>query len=308
MPSLAYDLDMSRRQRVLILGASGFLGQKLYKFCKLNRHLDTYGTFFSANPEVQNELFYLDARNVSEVKKLVLNLKPRYILNCIALTNVDYCNDKPLTSKVLNLDFPIFLSGLCEVQGIKLIHLSTDHFASEELMPRTEEMQMRAVNVYGDHKLAADIHINDNNPHALILRTNFFGLESNSNKSFLDWVLNCYINRIEFTGYTNVYFSPLSLQELVKSIVLLVEFEVSGIVNLASDESVSKFDFIKIVGEELPADGGLLMPGLLRSNDTQAPRPYFMSLNNAKFKTLTNHQPPSLRSMIRAVLQEKLVG
>ena len=101
MPSLAYDLDMSRRQRVLILGASGFLGQKLYKFCKLNRHFDTYGTFFSANPEVQNELFYLDARNVSEVKKLVLNLKPRYILNCIALTNVDYCNDKPLTSKFL---------------------------------------------------------------------------------------------------------------------------------------------------------------------------------------------------------------
>jgi len=302
---VAYYLGMGRKQRILILGASGFLGQKLYKFCKLNQHFDTYGTSFSAYPVNQNELFFLDASNFNDVEKLVLDLNPKYIFNCIALTNVDYCNDNPLSSKIINLDFPIFLSDLCGVKSIKLIHLSTDHFASEELSPRNEEVEMRAVNVYGHHKLGADKHISENNSHALILRTNFFGLDSSSKKSILDWVLNSFKNRIEFAGYTNVYFSPLSLQEVVKCIIILVNLEVSGIVNLASDESVSKFEFIQMVGEELSADVGLLLPGVLIPNHAQAPRPFFMSLNNAKFKTLTNHQPPSLQTMIRAVLQEK---
>jgi dTDP-4-dehydrorhamnose reductase len=295
---------MRQPYKVLIFGASGILGNKLYKQIQTNLEYETYGTYFSSNNYSNQNIIYSDCRNFLEIKELILQLKPKYVINCVAITNVDYCEKNPELSKKINLEFPIFLSDYCAARQIKFVHISTDHFSSKSPDPRIEETEMYAVNVYGRHKLGADIHIKQSNSNSLIIRTNFFGLDCISKKTLLDWVLDCYTNRIEFTGYANVYFSPLSLQELVKCIMILVNLEVSGIVNLASDESVSKFDFMRIVGEELSADVNLLVSGVLKSSHALAPRPFFMSLNNAKFKILTNHQSPSLRSMIRSVLQE----
>jgi dTDP-4-dehydrorhamnose reductase len=299
---------MEGKQRVLVFGASGFLGQKVYAAFRTKADYATFGTYYSSNVVDQSELIFSNSCDFNRVKKLVLELNPKYIVNCVALTDVDYCNFSPSISKSLNLDFPVFLSDLCLAHKIELIHVSTDHFVSKDSMPRVEEVDMHAINVYGQHKLDADIRIAQSNSRALILRTNFFGFSNNSNQSFFDKIFNCYVNKISFIGFTDVFFSPLSIQELVKSIARLIEVEAYGIVNLASDESVSKFDFAKIVEEELLVESGLLMPGLLSSSPSQVPRPNFMSLDNSKFKTLTNCQLPSLRSMIREVLQEKLVG
>lgn len=69
-------------KRILILGASGFVGNVLYK--ELLSYFDVYGTYFSPNTFYdQNEVFFrFDASN-DDVESLLNTIKPNVIISCL---------------------------------------------------------------------------------------------------------------------------------------------------------------------------------------------------------------------------------
>ncbi len=69
-------------KRILILGASGFVGNVLYK--ELLNYFDVYGTYFSPNDfYAQNEVFFrFDAAN-DDVETLLNKVKPNVIISCL---------------------------------------------------------------------------------------------------------------------------------------------------------------------------------------------------------------------------------
>lgn len=69
-------------KRILILGASGFVGNLLYK--ELLSYFDVYGTYFRPNTFFeQNEVFFkYDAAN-DDVESLLNTIKPNVIISCL---------------------------------------------------------------------------------------------------------------------------------------------------------------------------------------------------------------------------------
>ena len=69
-------------KKILIIGASGFIGNALYK--ELNPYYDTYGTYKTDNPFYEkNQKFFQYDIELEDITILLNNLRPTIIISCI---------------------------------------------------------------------------------------------------------------------------------------------------------------------------------------------------------------------------------
>ena len=90
--------------KLLILGIGGLTGLKISYLAK--DHFDLYGSYNLRNPEL-NFLpsFNLDIINSKSLENLFEEIKPNVVINTIALSSVDYCEQFPTEAFKLNVDF-----------------------------------------------------------------------------------------------------------------------------------------------------------------------------------------------------------
>lgn len=70
-----------KKKKILILGASGFIGNALYK--ELCNYFDTYGTYFSNSSFSRNNQFFKYDIQEDDIFKLLETIKPDYIISSI---------------------------------------------------------------------------------------------------------------------------------------------------------------------------------------------------------------------------------
>ena len=79
------------------------------------------------------------------------------LVNCAALTNVDYCESHREEAFRINGEAPGSLAVLCEGKGARCIHISTDYvFDGLSQRPYVEEDEANPVSVYGESKLVGE--------------------------------------------------------------------------------------------------------------------------------------------------------
>ena len=73
---------MGKKSRILIIGASGFLGNALYR--ELNSYFDTYGTYNTDSTSYdQNQKFFPYDMETEDIRILLDNLKPHVIITAL---------------------------------------------------------------------------------------------------------------------------------------------------------------------------------------------------------------------------------
>ena len=140
-------------QKILMFGASGFLGSNLDYYLK--NDFEVIGTRFHHKSD-STEYIVCDATNVVAIESIVDATKPDIIINCSGLANVDNCEKRPEAAVILNSILAADLAKLTKKKNIRFVHISTDHFESENLAPRTEKDKMWPINQYGYSKLLAE--------------------------------------------------------------------------------------------------------------------------------------------------------
>ena len=101
----------------------------------------------------------------------LVNLVIKYdvIINCIAYTN-SYSEDKDIHWDI-NYRFAADLSDICNTEGVKLVHISTEFvYANNPFPPTEEDLPLPDNNWYAYTKLLADEYIKLNNTNYLICR------------------------------------------------------------------------------------------------------------------------------------------
>ena len=145
-----------------------------------------------------------------------------HVINTAAITDIELCEKKPLKCFSVNAYGVNLLNEACIKYKKKLIHISSDY-------------AVNPVNIYGWSKYFSEKLVSRK---FLIIRTNFY-----SEKSYLIKIL---INKPVF-AFQNVYFNPLSINELVKQIYKLSDSY--GIKNMFSNKKISYFQFAKYLHE-----------------------------------------------------------
>jgi dTDP-4-dehydrorhamnose reductase len=285
----------------LILGGTGFLGSEFVK--SLAKSNSVEATYHKKLPfefaEVKWHKF--DAIDFDAQIELINRIRPKVVINCIALTDVELCESLPILATDLNRNFPRSLACICAQLATYLIHISTDHYESHVRRPRKENDYMFGINQYGISKLQGEIAIQEENSASLILRTNFFGYSNSESKSFLNWIIKNLESNIKIQGFINVDFTPVSIPELIKCALDLKDINFSGIVNVASNESITKYDFIRLVAKVFGLNTDLIEPEISDTIKGRVKRPNYMALDNSRLSAVLKREINSIESMIEQV-------
>lgn len=229
--------------KILVLGASGMLGHKIFQ--KLSLKFRVIGTI--RDNELMNDVFFslnvirnIHADDFSSIQKLIENNDPDVIVNCIGIIKQLPESYNSLKTITINSLFPHYLAQICLDRNIRLIHYSTDCVFSgkEGLYQETDNPD--PVDLYGRSKLLGEV----TGPGCLTLRTSLLGRELSGYHSLLEWLLSQ--DGKEIHGYTSAIFSGLTtiahariLQEII-----LNKPELSGLYHVSSTP-ITKYDLLR---------------------------------------------------------------
>ena len=281
-------------KKILVLGASGSLGSRIHRSIS-----NSYGTFFSYSPLDKFNLHYLDALNLHRFSELLKEIRPDVVINCIGFTNVVDCEKFPEKNWIINCKLPVDIAKICNMNDIKFVHISTDHYLNKTNVKLLETDAIDLVNQYGYTKFYAEKMIRKVNQNSIIIRTNFFHFNFNNPRTFLDKLVNNSRNKVITQSYKDVWFSPVSTKTLVIYLNKLLELNFSGLINVSSNEVISKYDFHRAVLDCLNISKNLHEPISIDDIKLRALRPKYMALDNSDLLEITSINTPSIYDMIR---------
>jgi dTDP-4-dehydrorhamnose reductase len=286
---------MENPMKIMIFGGNGLLGNNLVRALS-GKHTVFYsirGESFQDN----KSQFFFDASSLKNFDCTILNGLD-VIINCIGLADVERCESEPFLANQLNIEVPKFLSKVSYDRNIKLVHISTDHFVANGSLLANEDSTINAVNNYGLTKLMGEKSVLDFNKNSLIIRTNFFGHDYNKNNSLTDWLVSKLINNNQVYGFSDIYFSPVSINFLAEAVLEILKLKYSGVLNVSSNECISKYDFLVKVSKIFQLNSELIESVKSNSIAGRVSRPKNMCLDNQKLESLIDFKVPSMDDML----------
>lgn len=288
--------------RVLVLGASGLLGSRVYE--ALSKKVETYGSYFKSTVKKSPNFYELDATNYSDLNTLIKKIQPNRIINCLGLTDVEICDKRPETSWKLNAEIPVQISRLAQEISAQFIHISTDHYYSSLEEPRDEFVHMKPINQYGFAKFAAENFILFENSDALIMRTNFFGISRKVDKSILNFAMNTLKDNKSLDGFRDVFFTPVGISDIARFLLSDQSLLVTGLLNFASSNPISKYEFLKLIAQISGHPNELVREASIRDSKLTVPRPSYLALSPKRLINEVGYRIPRLREMLENEIAE----
>ena len=233
--------------RVLVLGASGMLGNAMLRVMSDQDGWAVYGTLRSSNPALQalaprTQLLHgVHADQPDSLMDAFTRSRPQVVINCVGLVKQLASADDPLEAIPINALLPHRLAKLCELAQARLVHISTDCVFSGSKGKYIESDMPDAEDLYGRSKLLGEV----SDRHAITLRTSIIGHELGRDHGLIGWFLS---QQGRVKGYTKAIFSGLPTRELARVVrdIVIPNTDLHGLYHLAA-EPISKHDLLQIV-------------------------------------------------------------
>ena len=234
--------------RVLVLGASGMLGNAMMRVLGEGAGLEVHGTLRSEGgrrffaPDMAARLHAgVDVEQHDSLLAVFNRVRPQVVINCVGLVKQLAEANDPLLAVPINTLLPHRLARLCELAGARLVHVSTDCVFSGAAGNYKESDRADADDLYGRSKHLGEV----NYPHAVTLRTSIIGHELQSTHGLIDWFL---AQGAQCRGYTRAIFSglPTAVLAAVVRDAVLPRPDLCGVYHVAA-APIAKFDLLKLV-------------------------------------------------------------
>ena len=235
-------------------------------------------------------------------------IRPDVLIHTAGMTSVDRCEQNANDALQANSELAKLVATATRAQGIKLVHISTDHLFSGSQTLVTEEVPPSPINTYGRTKQLAEQWVRQENPEALIVRTNFFGWGHVYRQSFSDWIIVSLRSNKKLTMFDDVFFTPILADSLAKACHGLVNLSESGIFNVVGHERVSKYEFGIQVANRFGLDSTLITPGKIAGSRLAALRPFDMSLDNHKVTERLNGSLGRVDDFLSELYEQEQLG
>ena len=280
--------------KLFITGISGLLG--LNMALQLRDLHQISGGYFSHPVALDRaESIKLDLLSDDKIVPNLERFRPDLVIHAAGLTDVEACEADPELAHQLNVASAIHTARAAATVGAKLIHLSTDHLFDGSLPWRSEESVPSPLNVYAATKGSAEQAVLDVCPDALVIRTNFFGWGNGVRISFSDWILGALQREEPLNMFTDVWFTPILINDLTDLMLQLSDQGAKGIFNVAGKERVSKHAFALRLAEVFGVSPAGIHAASVEDFSFKAPRPKDMSLSSQKAVEFLGIPMPTLR-------------
>lgn len=194
--------------KIYILGSSGMLGKYVYEY------LSMFFEVKEVNRDVLNASNQTEETLLTIFNKIGIN-KDDVIINCMGTIKprVDQLGD--LNAILVNSVFPRLLANICERNGYRLIHPTTDCVFSGEKGLYSENDKYDVSDVYGMSKAIGEP------TNCTVIRTSIIGEEVNQGRSLVEWVKSN--KNKEVYGFTNHKWNGVTCLEFAKICKKMIE-------------------------------------------------------------------------------------
>lgn len=283
--------------RVLVLGASGMLGNAMFRVLSEDSGCEAFATVRGdgalhhfCDAAVHRLVTGVEVENHDSLVRAFATVRPTVVVNCIGLVKQLASVNDPLQVVPINTLLPHRLAALCQAAGARLVHFSTDCVFSGAKGGYLETDVPDAYDLYGRTKLLGEVDY----PNAITLRTSMIGHELIGSRSLLGWFL---AQEGSVKGFTRVIFSGLPTVELSRVVrdIVLPRPDLRGIYHVAA-KPISKYELLRFVAEiygktiKIVPDDQLIID---------------RSLNADRFREATGYVAPTWPELVRRMYEFK---
>lgn len=281
--------------RILILGSTGMLGQALCREAR-KRNLEVVGV---ARKESD---ICADICDGELLKEVILRVKPKVIINTVAITDLLLCEKDPGYAYIVNSRPAAIIAKICKELSAYYIHISTDHyFYGDEDQKHTENCKIFLVNEYARTKFAAE-GFAMTYEQSLIVRTNIVGFRGIAEKpTFAEWVIQTLKSKSPMTLFNDFYTSSITVTDFSRILFDLLKIQPIGLLNVGSRDVVSKKEFIYRVAKKLGCFMEKSQTGSVNSNSSLI-RANSLGLDVSKVEFLLNYLMPTTDEVIEQLI------
>ncbi len=291
------------KKRVLVVGSNGKLGQSIVENLYFRDDIELLLASFNTN-SFFNEVPYTQV-NISDkkqVKSLILDFYPDFIINTSGYTNVDKCETEKELAWNINVNGVEYLAKYAVPSNAHLIHISTDYVFDGNSGPYSENDLPNPISYYGRSKLAGENVIKRFDIKSTIFRANvLFGATRFGRPDFVKWIYNSLQSKKKIRIATDQINNPTFVDDLARTIITVCETCKTGLYNTGGSELLNRFEFSRKIADYFNLDFSLVEPVLTKDLKQTAPRPLNSGLINLKAETELAYKPRSLNDCFRII-------
>jgi dTDP-4-dehydrorhamnose reductase len=278
--------------RIVIVGSGGRLGMALHRIYSGVYEVagfDRHALNLNSNADIEHKL------GAHEFDVLI---------NCAALTNVDYCEDHGAEALQINAQAVRAMAEVCARKQARFIHFSTDYvFDGKATKPYVETDVARPLSIYGESKRIGEMKMLEVSPDFLAVRVSWvFGPDR---PSFVDQILKQAAASADVKAVADKYAAPTFTLDVAAHLnPLLQEIKHGGILHLSNTGECSWREYGEFALECAAAAGvplkttqvGAQQLGELKA--FVARRPVYTVLSTGLLSQLTGHPPRSWQDAV----------
>lgn len=294
------------KQRILVFGANGMLGQRLIEFYSKQSNTQLLACSAENDPVFEDiEYRKIDITRRDEVKDLCYDFYPDVIVNAAAFTNVDLSETEREQAWKINVKGVEYIAEVSRVMDSHIIHISSDYIFDGKKGPYSEKDQPNPLGYYARTKLASENVLRTSGTYNTILRTNvLYGIAHNSRPDYVRWVVNSLNNNQKIRIVTDQINNPTFIDDLIQAISKVIEYKKYGIFNIGGKEFLSRYDFTIKIADFFNLDKNLIFPITTEDLHQPAPRPLKSGLITLKAQTQLGFKPHSITESLIKMKKE----
>lgn len=290
------DLDRRPRDRpVVVIGSRGLLGGMLMR--RLRHHPGVVGVVRGG---VAAGSGLLGVPDRPAIARLVDRVRPSAVVATAALSDVDRCEADPAASWQANVTPALDAVDVCASLGIPMLYVSTDYVFDGAAGPYTEEDVPNPVNVYGRHKLHAEVAVRARSG-GLVVRTS--QLVGGSRPGGVDRLVAA-LRVGEVSLPTDQFGTPTSAADLAAVLARLcidpaARSRVGSLLHVAGRQTMSRYAFGRVVAAAFGFGADAVRPAPAGSSPA-ALRPLRCGLRIDRARAEIGFRPLSLDAALTA--------
>lgn len=291
--------------KVLITGASGFLGYNLCRDLK-DRHLiyaSQYQTPVTCSVEdsVQMDL----TGSLKPVDTFIADRGIEAIIHCAAMSKASPCAAKPTLAQQINIDGTRGLAQIAAQHRIPFIFISTDLVYNSGFGPHSEENADPYL-PYSESKFDAEMQTFLVHPQTVVLRCALiFGNDDGIHGSFIRDNENDLNNGKTLTLFTDQFRSPVWSRDIARAIDLILADRIqSNIFNLGGDRRLSRYDLGLLLAEIFNWNDDLIIPVSMEAITKNAKYLKDCSLDSSRLESMIQWKATPLETALKSVAAE----
>ena len=288
--------------KICIVGASGLLGEG---FQHISNDTKNEFIFCYTKNKIPNAI-HLDITKEDMVKSFFQIHKPDALINCSAITDLEFCEkNKSLASNVNTLGAKR-LAQACNIHGSHMIHISTEYIFDGNTGPYQENDVPKPISYYGQTKLESEKVVLKENQNFCVARASLLYGWSQNKQNLATMIISELRNNRQVKLIDDQQVSPSYADNVAEMMLELAQMKISGIFNVANSSTVTRYDFGILLSEVFGLNKSLIKSISIEDFRWKVPRPHKSGLLIEKISKVLRKKPLTVKECLIRMHEEEV--